>query len=191
MSSSSTGTQIQENKAVQAVETDSRTIKHKQSGKGLLVFVSVFLIAGILCLIGVFFGEEILLKLPLDRTYVDNQVEIVQQETQTLAASVRTQRESLHNMEVRFADQKNETAERFATLEAKIERLEADLQALHTNSQVKQHRVKSGETLWKISMQYYGTGKYVGELALYNKIANPRHIISGSTLTIPPATLLR
>lgn len=47
---------------------------------------------------------------------------------------------------------------------------------------VLRHRVQKGDTLYKISMMYYGTGKYQFYLARYNGI---RQLNAGSVLKVP------
>lgn len=47
------------------------------------------------------------------------------------------------------------------------------------------YKIKWGDTLWDISNTYYKTPWKYKYIASYNKIANPDHIISGTTITIP------
>ena len=47
------------------------------------------------------------------------------------------------------------------------------------------HRVKPGESLYKLSVRYYGTGKYQFYLARYNNIRNSGNVLVGSTVKIP------
>ena len=47
------------------------------------------------------------------------------------------------------------------------------------------HIVKSGENLFRISMEYYNTGKYYEALAKYNGLQNSNDIYAGFKLKIP------
>ncbi|WP_157738003.1 LysM peptidoglycan-binding domain-containing protein [Aneurinibacillus soli] len=47
------------------------------------------------------------------------------------------------------------------------------------------HRMQAGETLYKLSVRYYGTGKYQFYLARYNNIRNTQNVFVGSTVKIP------
>lgn len=47
------------------------------------------------------------------------------------------------------------------------------------------HRVLPGETLYSITMKYYGSKKYMDELAAYNGIGNNSNIRTGTVLKIP------
>lgn len=49
------------------------------------------------------------------------------------------------------------------------------------------YTVKRGDSLWKISTRFYGTGYNWVAIASANKLANPDIIHSGTTLTIPKA----
>ena len=49
------------------------------------------------------------------------------------------------------------------------------------------YAVVRGDNLWKISMQFYGTGYNWVIVAKENKLANPNIIHAGNTLTIPKA----
>lgn len=53
------------------------------------------------------------------------------------------------------------------------------------------HLVKSGDTLSKISTQYYGKAGYWPELQRYNGIADANLIYDGDTLTIPGADVMQ
>jgi len=48
------------------------------------------------------------------------------------------------------------------------------------------HKIRWGDTLWHISIRYYGTPWLYPKIAKANKIKNPDRIISGRTLWIPP-----
>lgn len=48
------------------------------------------------------------------------------------------------------------------------------------------HRIRWGDTLWDISIRYYGTPWMYKKIARANKIKNPDLIISGHKLWIPP-----
>ncbi len=47
------------------------------------------------------------------------------------------------------------------------------------------YTVMKGDSLWKISVRAYGDGYRWKEIALANKLANPRRIHAGNILTIP------
>ncbi|WCN36757.1 LysM peptidoglycan-binding domain-containing protein [Aneurinibacillus uraniidurans] len=47
------------------------------------------------------------------------------------------------------------------------------------------HRMQAGETLYKLSVRYYGTGKYQFYLARYNNIHNTQNVFVGSIVKIP------
>lgn len=48
------------------------------------------------------------------------------------------------------------------------------------------HKIRWGDTLWHISIRYYGTPWLYKSIAKANGIKNPDRIISGRTLWIPP-----
>jgi nucleoid-associated protein YgaU len=47
------------------------------------------------------------------------------------------------------------------------------------------HRVQPGDTLYKISVMYYGTGKYQFYLARYNGIRDTGNVLVGSVVKVP------
>jgi LysM repeat protein len=50
---------------------------------------------------------------------------------------------------------------------------------------VLRHRVQPGDTLYKISVMYYGTGKYQFYLARYNGIRDTGNVLAGSIVKVP------
>jgi nucleoid-associated protein YgaU len=48
------------------------------------------------------------------------------------------------------------------------------------------HRVKWGDTLWKLAGTYYGDPWLFRRIAQYNGITDPTHLVSGTDLVIPP-----
>ncbi len=52
------------------------------------------------------------------------------------------------------------------------------------------HKVKQGENLYRISLQYYDSGDYVKALAAYNGLKNANEIYAGLQLKIPDKALL-
>jgi hypothetical protein len=58
--------------------------------------------------------------------------------------------------------------------------------AVKNGSKGVNHRIRWGDTLWHISIRYYGTPWLYPKIAKANKIKNPDRIISGRTLWIPP-----
>lgn len=54
-----------------------------------------------------------------------------------------------------------------------------------TPSGTKEHTVAKGETLWKISEQYYKSGYNWSDIAKANNLTNPDKIEEGQKLTIP------
>lgn len=52
------------------------------------------------------------------------------------------------------------------------------------------HVVKSGENLFRISLEYYGSGEYVEALATYNGLENANEIFAGLKLKIPDQSVL-
>ncbi len=47
------------------------------------------------------------------------------------------------------------------------------------------YKIKWGDTLWDIANSYYKSPWKYKKIATFNKITNPDHIISGTTITIP------
>lgn len=176
---------------LQVEDTSVRAIKYKDSGNGFLKFLITITVVTIAIVLSVIFGEAFVSMFVSKDTLTTNQVEYLEQETQWIAGSLREQRESLLAMDIKLIDQNIKQEERFSDLEARVEKLEAELIRLQEVGQVKSHRVRTGETLWSITVQHYGNGAYVNALARYNNITNPRVIISGTTLKIPPASALR
>lgn len=54
-----------------------------------------------------------------------------------------------------------------------------------TTKKVKTYTVKKGDTLWGISLKYYGTGTKWVRIADANKITNPKRLQIGTVLRIP------
>ena len=54
------------------------------------------------------------------------------------------------------------------------------------------YTVRKGDNYWRISRQLYGTGRYFSALAGYNesRIADPRALLPGMKVLIPPAEIL-
>lgn len=52
--------------------------------------------------------------------------------------------------------------------------------------QEKVHIVKKGETLYSISMAYYGHAKYIDNIIAANKLSDANHVEAGMKLNIPP-----
>lgn len=50
---------------------------------------------------------------------------------------------------------------------------------------IAEHTIQSGETLYRISVKYYGTGEYAEAIAEFNDITDKRKIRSGMVLQIP------
>jgi len=171
-------------------EISNRSIKHKQTGNSVFKFIITLLIVGVAIAIASVYGDTIVEIFTNDDVYSPNQVELIQHQTQQIAASLKEQRQAIHSLEIRMVDQRIVNEDRFAELEAKITKLEADINQLHVANQ-QTHVVKRGETLWRISMKYYGSGQYIQALAKYNNIINPRHIVSGSKIVIPPVMALQ
>ena len=177
-------------KSQETVDTSNRSIKYKSAGNGVMIFVITLFIVGVAIVIASIYGNNIVEIFTKDTVYSPNEVEVIQLQTQQIAASLKEQRQSIQSLEVRMVDQRIVNEDRFAELEAKITKLEADINQLHVANQ-HTHKVKRGDTLWRISMQYYGSGQYVQALAKYNNIINPRHIVSGSKIVIPPVMALK
>lgn len=51
--------------------------------------------------------------------------------------------------------------------------------------QVMKHKVKPGETLYRISIRYYHTGKYASYLTKVNGLRSPSDLVSGTTIKVP------
>ncbi|MBP1933493.1 hypothetical protein [Ammoniphilus resinae] len=52
-------------------------------------------------------------------------------------------------------------------------------------TKVMKHKVGVGETLYRISLAYYHTGKFATFLAKHNKLKNPTELVSGSIIEVP------
>ncbi|OEF98518.1 LysM peptidoglycan-binding domain-containing protein [Desulfuribacillus alkaliarsenatis] len=169
-------------------EAKSRALKYRDTDNGLFKIGLSLLVVGMAIVISILYGEALVKHLSPDNMYTSNQVEIIKQDTQVINARLTEQRESIHSMEIRFVDQNRSNQERFTELETKVAQLEEQIQQITLANQYKEHRVVRGETLWRISMQYYGTGRYVDDLARYNNLTNPRLIVSGTVIKIPPVT---
>jgi nucleoid-associated protein YgaU len=50
---------------------------------------------------------------------------------------------------------------------------------------VERHTVATGETLYRISMNYYRSGRYTHFLADYNRLEDPASLTAGNTILIP------
>ncbi|WP_134683265.1 LysM peptidoglycan-binding domain-containing protein [Brevibacillus migulae] len=57
--------------------------------------------------------------------------------------------------------------------------------AANTQVQVVRHVVKQGDTLFKLSRQYYGNSRGVDTIAKYNGIAKDGQLLTGTVLSIP------
>ncbi|MFV9510720.1 LysM peptidoglycan-binding domain-containing protein [Tepidibacillus sp. LV47] len=70
-----------------------------------------------------------------------------------------------------------------------IQPLNQDLEKSYTNEKPIRpmilHLVQSGETMFRISLKYYKTGRYAEKLAKYNQIKDFSKLETGSTLKIP------
>ena len=51
------------------------------------------------------------------------------------------------------------------------------------------YTVVKGDSLWKISIRFYGTGYGWTKIAAENKLSNPNVILAGQKLTIPKASI--
>lgn len=47
------------------------------------------------------------------------------------------------------------------------------------------HKVEVGETLYRISLRYYSTGRYADFLGRHNKLKQPSDLVSGTTIEVP------
>jgi|GEM_PF-5252527 len=52
-------------------------------------------------------------------------------------------------------------------------------------TKIMKHKVGVGETLYRISLAYYKTGKFATFLAKHNKLKNPTDLVSGSIIEVP------
>lgn len=50
---------------------------------------------------------------------------------------------------------------------------------------------EEGDTLWAYASEYYGSGNWWTELAIYNGIDNPRKIANGTTIYLPEKSVLK
>ncbi|WP_134698926.1 LysM domain-containing protein [Ammoniphilus sp. YIM 78166] len=50
---------------------------------------------------------------------------------------------------------------------------------------ITKHKVEVGETLYRISLRYYSTGKYADFLGRHNKLKQPSDLVSGTTIEVP------
>jgi hypothetical protein len=57
--------------------------------------------------------------------------------------------------------------------------------AVKRKNRVLRHRVQPGDTLFRISMMYYETGKYQTYLARYNHVRNTGNILVGTIIKVP------
>ena len=53
------------------------------------------------------------------------------------------------------------------------------------NPKEREYTVQTGDTLYDISDKYYGTGIYFDDIAEYNGIEDPSHIMPGDTIKLP------
>jgi len=53
------------------------------------------------------------------------------------------------------------------------------------NKQIMKHKVQPGETLYRISIKYYHTGKYADYLTRYNGLGSPSQLVSGTYIRVP------
>jgi LysM repeat protein len=53
------------------------------------------------------------------------------------------------------------------------------------SEQMQRHTVVAGETLYRISMNYYRSRRYVDFLARYNHLTDPASLVVGTTILIP------
>ncbi|GBF11586.1 LysM domain protein [Tepidibacillus sp. HK-1] len=67
------------------------------------------------------------------------------------------------------------------------------VQEIETKEETKEsiHIVKPGENLYRISLKYYQSGKYVSALAKYNGLKNSDDLYAGFKLKIPDKSLLQ
>ena len=54
-----------------------------------------------------------------------------------------------------------------------------------SSEQMQRHTVVAGETLYRISMNYYRSRQYVDFLARYNHLTDPASLVVGTTILIP------
>ncbi len=172
-------------------EETAPTVKRKAPGYPVFKLLVAFILLAVAIGVVGLYGERIVTLLTTDAVYTSNDVEVIQQETQRISVAVREQRESIYSLETRFSDQRNANEQRFTELEQKVEKLESELAQVQKQTEVKTHKVLRGETMWSISMKHYGSGIYVNQLATYNKIPNPRHIVTGTTIQVPPVNALK
>ncbi|OEH85737.1 hypothetical protein BHU72_02855 [Desulfuribacillus stibiiarsenatis] len=164
----------------------SRVLKYKDQGNSMrFIFLTMVLFGVVIAL--VMFQGQITTLFTQDTEYVANRVDVIEGQTIRLTQSVRDQQQAIHSFEVRFADNKNQTEQKFQELEQRILQIEKEMQGFHL-AQVTSYKVRPGDTLWSITVRHYGTGKYMLPLAQYNNLSNPRHVVSGSILKIPPAS---
>lgn len=57
---------------------------------------------------------------------------------------------------------------------------------LHSSDLTRSHTVKMGETIYDISASYYANAQQWRPIAIANDLDNPRGLVPGSTLRIPP-----
>lgn len=65
------------------------------------------------------------------------------------------------------------------------EQTESDINTGELQTDERVHEVQSGENLFRISLQYYGTGEYAEALAKYNGLADSNDLYVGYKLIIP------
>ena len=63
----------------------------------------------------------------------------------------------------------------------------------NTNDEVvtRTHTFEEGDTLWALASEYYNSGKWWEELAIYNGIENPRKIANGTVIELPEKIVLQ
>lgn len=148
-----------------------------------------------------FMGNPFAGLMDRDASYSSNQGQLIEIDKQQIMVSLQNQKQALDQLEGKMtvlqAQQNNrfsQAEERIDGVEDRVAELEASILELTktiADMEMKTHTVKRGETLWRISNQYYGSSLYIDSLAKYNKLANPRLIVTGSKLLIPPANQLK
>lgn len=173
----------------------SRKYSEDSSGAGKYIVTGVLTIALVVCIIGMtvnIIQNRANKKLVTELTEENKSYERELTNLGVSSKALKEEKESLQNevesLRAELASSNTQSTEpQSGESDGNTGNTDTIVPSTSASKPKKTYKVASGDTLWKISIKQYGTGKqeYVDAIMKANNLKNPNDLKVGATLTIP------